>query len=47
MGDGDIMLWTLHFKSRLDKFWTNQDVLYNWEADFTGTAVYWSSQLFF
>jgi len=26
------------FKSRLDKFWTNQDVLYNWEADFTGTG---------
>jgi len=28
------------FKSRLDKFWYNQDVLYNWEADFTGTGVY-------
>jgi len=26
------------FKSRLDKVWTNQDVLYNWEADFTGTG---------
>jgi len=26
------------FKSRLDKFWTNQDVLYNWEADFTVTG---------
>jgi len=26
------------FKSRLDKFWYNQDVLYNWEADFTGTG---------
>jgi len=25
------------FKSRLDKFWTHQDVLYNWEANFTGT----------
>jgi len=21
-----------------DKFWTSQDVLYNWEADFTGTG---------
>jgi len=29
------------FKSVLDKFWTNQDVLYNWEADFKlGTEVY-------
>jgi len=26
------------FISRLDKFWYNQDVLYNWEADFTGTG---------
>jgi len=26
------------FKSRIDKFWYNQDVLYNWEADFTGTG---------
>jgi len=26
------------FKGRLDKFWYNQDVLYNWEADFTGTG---------
>jgi len=26
------------FKSRLDKFWTNQDVLHNGEADFTGTG---------
>jgi len=25
------------FKSRLDKFWNRQDVLYNWEADFAGT----------
>jgi len=24
------------FKSRLDKFWNNQDVLYNWEANFAG-----------
>ena len=24
------------FKGRLDKFWINQDVLYNWEADFAG-----------
>jgi len=24
-------------KSRLDKFWNNQDVLCNWEADFAGT----------
>jgi len=24
-------------KSRLDKFCNNQDVLYNWEADFAGT----------
>jgi len=24
-------------RRRLDTFWTNQDVLYNWEADFTGT----------
>jgi len=28
------------FKSRLDKFWNNQDVLHNWEADFAGTKVY-------
>jgi len=27
-----------YFKSRLDKFWANQDVLYNWEADFTWTG---------
>jgi len=26
------------FKSRLDKFLTNQDVVYIWEADFTGTG---------
>jgi len=26
------------FKSWLDKFWYNQDVLYHWEADFTGTG---------
>jgi len=26
------------FKCRLDNFWTNQDVLDNWEADFTGTG---------
>jgi len=26
------------FKSRLDKFWYNPDVLYNWEGDFTGTG---------
>jgi len=26
------------FKSRLSKFGNNQDVLYNWEADFAGTA---------
>jgi len=26
------------FKSRLDKFWNNQDVLYNWEAVFAGTG---------
>jgi len=26
------------FKGRLDKFWNNQDVLYNWEADFAGTG---------
>jgi len=26
------------FKSRLDKCWYNQDVLCNWEADFTGTG---------
>ena len=27
------------FKARLDKFWENQDVLYNWKADisFTGS----------
>ena len=24
------------FKGRFDKFWINQDVLYNWEADFAG-----------
>jgi len=30
------------FKSRLDQFWNNRDVLYNWEADFAGigTEVY-------
>jgi len=36
-----ILLWILNldcFESRLDKFWYNQDVLYNWEADFTGTG---------
>jgi len=26
------------FKSRLDKFWINYDVLFNWEADFSGTG---------
>jgi len=26
------------FKSQLDIFWTNQDVLYNWEANFTATG---------
>jgi len=26
------------FKSRLDKFWNNYDVLYNWEADFAWTG---------
>jgi len=26
------------FKSSLDKFWTNQDVLYNWEVNFAGTG---------
>jgi len=25
------------YKSRLDTFWTNHDVVYNWGADFTGT----------
>jgi len=28
------------FKSRLDKYWTNQDVIYNYDCDLTGTAVY-------
>ena len=26
------------FKGRLDEFWINQSVLYNWDADFTGTG---------
>lgn len=26
------------FKNRLDKFWSKQDVVFNWEADFTGTG---------
>ena len=26
------------FKGRLDKFWDNQSVKYNWDADFTGTG---------
>jgi len=37
------------FKSGLDKFWTNQDALYNWEADFTGTgnrSLCWLQRLF-
>jgi len=36
--DGVVYSDTINrFKSRLDKLWTNQDVVYNWEADFTGT----------
>ena len=27
------------FKARLDKFWENQDVRYNWKADPTGTCT--------
>jgi len=26
------------FKSRLDKYWTNQDVIYNYECDLTETG---------
>jgi len=26
------------FKSRLDKDWTNQDVIYNYDCDLTGTG---------
>ena len=25
-----------NFKNKLDKFWCNQDMLYNYEADLTG-----------
>jgi len=27
-----------YFKMRLDKFWSNQDVLYNFKAPFLGTG---------
>jgi ribonucleases P/MRP protein subunit RPP40 len=28
------------FKGRLDKFWSNQDILYDWESEFmTGTGI--------
>jgi len=26
------------FKSRLDKYWTNQDVIYNYDCDLAGTG---------
>ena len=26
------------FKGRLDRHWVNQEVLYNWEFDLTGTG---------
>jgi hypothetical protein len=26
------------FKSQLDKFWANQEILYDWQADITGTG---------
>ena len=26
------------FKGRLDEFWSNQSVSYNWDADVTGTG---------
>jgi len=26
------------FKSWLDKYWTNQDVIYNYDCDLTGTG---------
>jgi len=26
------------FKNRLDRFWMNQDILYNWHAELTGTS---------
>ena len=26
------------FKSRLDKYWTNQDIVYNYDCDLTGTG---------
>jgi len=27
------------FKCRLDKYWTNQDVIYNYDCDLTGIAT--------
>jgi len=29
------------FKARLDKFWMNQDVKYDFEADLTGSGDRW------
>jgi len=26
------------FKNRLDKYWTNQDVIYDYKSDLTGTG---------
>ena len=26
------------FKNRLDHFWSNQDIIYDWKADLTGTG---------
>ena len=28
------------FKNRLDKYWTNQDVVYDYKSDLKGTGVY-------
>ena len=36
-----ITLWRLTlnaFKNRLDKYWTNQDVVYDYKSDLTGTG---------
>jgi len=36
---GSVCLMVLFtIKNRINTLWTNQDVLHNWETDFTGTA---------
>jgi len=30
--------WTNQFKNRLDKFWSNQDVMYNYKAELSGVG---------